>query len=187
MTTENLSGIELREAWKPIPGYVGRYEASDMGRVRSITRRTPSKGGSTRLNHGRVLTATPDKKGYLRLSLSRGPNIVTRWVHQLILEAFVGAKPDGMVALHANNNPADNRLLNLSWGTPKQNSAQMARDGRSLRGERNPTAKLRAKDIAAIIAARAAGATQQQVADQFGVDRTLISKIERGFAWTQAS
>lgn len=45
-----------------------------------------------------------------------------RMVHQLVLEAFVGPKPENYVARHLNDYPLDNRLCNLKWGTRQENS-----------------------------------------------------------------
>lgn len=51
-------------------------------------------------------------------------------VHTLVLEAFVGPRPPGLVTLHANDIRNDNRLENLSWGTLTQNSQDCVRRGR---------------------------------------------------------
>lgn len=32
------------ETWRPVVGYEGRYEVSDIGRVRSVTREIPNAG-----------------------------------------------------------------------------------------------------------------------------------------------
>lgn len=43
-------------------------------------------------------------------------------VHHLVLETFVGMCPPGMQCDHINRNRTDNRLENLRWVTPKENS-----------------------------------------------------------------
>ena len=100
-----------------VPGYEGRYEVSDHGRVRSLSR-IRSHG---RKWQGRVLKPTPMPKGYLLVNLWFD-NSKRMWlVHRLVLTAFVGPPPEGMEGLHADNDPANNRLDNLSWGTHSQN------------------------------------------------------------------
>lgn len=42
-------------------------------------------------------------------------------VAQLVCEAFNGPRPDGMVCIHIDENPANNRSSNLKWGTQKEN------------------------------------------------------------------
>ncbi|MGC5078489.1 HNH endonuclease signature motif containing protein [Agrococcus sp. DT81.2] len=49
-------------------------------------------------------------------------------VHHLVLEAFVGPRPDGMFGCHWNDDPYDNRLENLRWATPSANSLDSVRN-----------------------------------------------------------
>lgn len=125
----------MTEVWKAIPGYEGRYEVSDMGRVRSLPHyvRLVAQGKETRrLSPGRILK--PGKQmqsGHVSVSLGRHNS---RLVHQLVLEAFVGprpAAPKGSLidVLHLNSNPADNRLVNLRYGTRSENIRQDWREG----------------------------------------------------------
>lgn len=45
------------------------------------------------------------------------------YLHHAVLETFVGPRPEGYHALHANDDPDDNRLSNLRWGTLAENMA----------------------------------------------------------------
>ena len=67
---------------------------------------------------GKVLVPGTSGRGYQKVYLAGGRQ---RYVHVLVLEAFRGPRPAGGVTLHANDDPADNRLENLSWGTPQEN------------------------------------------------------------------
>jgi hypothetical protein len=62
-----------------------------------------------------------DSDGYPFVSLCRGPEIIQRKVHRLILETFEGPCPDGMQTRHLNDVHDDNRFSNLYWGTPLEN------------------------------------------------------------------
>lgn len=75
---------------------------------------------------------------------------MNRQVHQLVLEAFVGLCPDGMECRHLNGVRDDNRLENLCWGTRKENQNDKIVHGNSLKGERNPYAKLSNEDVVEI-------------------------------------
>jgi len=44
-------------------------------------------------------------------------------VHHLVLEVFVGPRPEGTVACHNNGDGYDNRVRNLRWDTRKANAA----------------------------------------------------------------
>jgi len=109
------------EIWKDIPGYEGRYQVSDAGRVRSVDRpvRVVCHGVDTvRVAQGKVLRPGRNNSGHVTVALGRGNS---RLVHQLVLEAFVGQCPNGCEVLHLNHQPADNRLSNLSYGTRSEN------------------------------------------------------------------
>ena len=115
------------EEWRPVPGWE-YYEVSSLGRVRSLDRIVGCNGG-TRVAHGRVLTATPNSTGYLCITLheqGEGKNVQ---VHSLVLEAFVGPKPDGLEARHLDGNHLNNCLDNLRWGTRSENILDRVRHG----------------------------------------------------------
>lgn len=98
----------------------------------------------------------------------------SRFVHRMVLEAFVGPRPEGMVAMHLNNDRADNRVENLRWGTLSENQQQMAREKRGYRS------KLLTKDNVDFI--RSSPLLLRELAAKFGCSETYISKIRRGKA-----
>lgn len=70
------------------------------------------------------VTPRPDPQGYLHVTIFYGRVRRNTSVHRLVLETFVGPCPEGMEACHAPDyEPANNRLCNLRWDTPKANSA----------------------------------------------------------------
>lgn len=121
------------ERWLPIPGWEGSYEVSDHGRVRSLDRIVPTSHRRTRMARGRIL-----KPGYVRgvhqfvnLSRKRGDGKATsRYVHQLVLEAFVGPCPSGMEVCHWNDDGTDNRLSNLRYASVSENRYDLVRNGK---------------------------------------------------------
>lgn len=119
------SGWRDVETWKPIPGYEGAYEVSDLGNVRSLDRIT-DRGRKWR---GRAMTPTAMRNGYMLVTLWRDGAQRTRLVHRLVLTAFVGAPEDGTEALHADGNRANNALANLAWGTHAENQRDQLRHG----------------------------------------------------------
>ena len=106
-------GVEYRE----IPGYPGYWAGTD-GSIWSVRRKNylPKKRKPSRL-----------PTGYLSLCLGNGwPQ---RYVHHLVLEAFVGPRPEGTECCHGNGIRSDNRLCNLRWDTHKENYADAVRHG----------------------------------------------------------
>ena len=107
----------MSEEWRVIPGAT-RYRVSSLGRVESRARKEP-----------RILKACPARGGYVRVGITDDHGLLRyRMVHVLVLEAFIGPRPD-LECRHLNGNPADNRLDNLAWGTRSQNNLDRVRHG----------------------------------------------------------
>lgn len=113
----------MNERWLPVVGFEDLYEVSDLGQVRSLGR-IDTRG---RRRGPKLLTPSPDDKGYLNVCLTPSSQEgdtqrqVTRRVHALVLEAFAGPCPGGLEACHGNDVPDDNRLVNLRWDTRSSN------------------------------------------------------------------
>lgn len=108
------------EKWRDIPGFEGRYQVSTAGRVRSLDRGVVYGGRRphTRAYKGRMLRPRTNNHGYLCVSLGRNN---TWYVQRLVLLAFIGPAPKDHETLHKNDEPADNRLSNLKYGTHSEN------------------------------------------------------------------
>lgn len=109
------------ETWKPVVGAEGRYEVSNLGRVKSFI----APGGEKILKPG-----THPRTGHklVLLSMSLGVKRMS-YVHRLVLESFVGPCPVGMEACHLNDESSDNRLENLRWDTRSANRLDAVRNG----------------------------------------------------------
>ncbi|EOM78090.1 hypothetical protein DW322_11330 [Rhodococcus rhodnii] len=121
------------EIWKPVLGYEGLYEVSSIGRVRTVERvvrggRTPT---SSRTVPAKVRKVSAHVNGgHLWLKLHRNGVRTPRFVHRLVLEAFVGEQPEGRNEVrHLDGNPANNRVENLAYGTHAENVADMLEHG----------------------------------------------------------
>lgn len=111
------------EMWKQAPGCVG-IEVSTLGRVRN--------------RWGRILRGSVEENGYHRVKVRVGGvgEYRNKYVHRLVLEAFVGPCPPGMEARHLSGDPGGNRLENLEWGTPSENNRDILRHGRHVNANR---------------------------------------------------
>jgi len=83
-----------------------------------------------KLNRWHRLKATDNARGYLRVGLGSGAQRTAAKVHILVLNAFVGPRPEGFQTCHWNGIKTDNRVENLRWGTVRDNIADSRRLGR---------------------------------------------------------
>ncbi len=117
------------EEWRPVVGYESRYEVSNKGRVRSLDRTVVTKHGVVKRHRGRIMKLHQTDGGHhgLRLSGDSGQRLVR--VHTLVLEAFVGPRPAGLVGCHNDGNGSNNALSNLRWDTHGENNFDLVRHG----------------------------------------------------------
>ena len=90
----------MEEIWKPIKGYEGYYEASNLGNIRN-----------SRTMH--LIKQTLNTAGYLRVQLSKASKVTFCLVHRLVAEAFLDKT--GPQVNHKNEIKTDNRVENLEW------------------------------------------------------------------------
>lgn len=135
-----------QEIWNDVPGYEKIYQASTLGRIRSLDRRVPKHNGKANCNtfyKGKMLKPFPNRDGYLLIYLC--DNCVS--AHVVIASTFLGPKPETMIVLHDNNNKKDNMVSNLRYGTYSENTKDAISDnlyihGRTgLHGSKNPQSK----------------------------------------------
>ena len=124
----------MTEQWLPVVGWEGFYEVSDHGRVRSVDRTIMRRNRWGQIRPvrftGKLLAQRPDHEGRLRVQLGRGERTQTEAkVHILVLEAFVGPRPDGLDGLHWDDDRTNNTVENLRWGTHSENMQDSVRNG----------------------------------------------------------
>ena len=164
----------LPEEWRPVVGFEGFYEVSDAGRVRGLDRDVDRGRLSgtlfTMFVKGRILknSETADRYHLVRL---RNQGVRQAKVQILVLEAFVGPRPDGYECRHLDGCRTNNRLENLRWGTRSENQ----RD-RNLHGT-GPGRKLSWLDVRFIRHWVASGFRRVDVASVFGVETSYVTRI----------
>ena len=128
------------ETWKPVAGYEGLYEVSDLGRVRSL----PGKrwnGQNVHMFAGRILRPQ-SKSRYIHVCLSANSKVKCIKVHNLVAQAFLPPCPGiqgrtrGCYHIdHINNDSRDNRAVNLQWLTHYENTYVKANRARDVSGK----------------------------------------------------
>lgn len=128
LLTEELSLSEQKaELWKEIPGYEGLYEASTLGRIRSVDGKVTS---SARFNHRvwkqRIIKPKVQMRKYgkadERVCLWKNGKERTLLVSRLVAMTWCDGYRDGLTVNHINGNTMDNRCANLEWVTLRENT-----------------------------------------------------------------
>ena len=145
-TKKNYTTSDCVEIWKDIPSFCGAYQASNMGRIRSLDRDVYINNGKKahiRKIKGRVLS--PYMQNYMRVNLSLNGETHSFLVHRLVAETFLGKPKEGYEVDHINENKEDNRVDNLRWITSFENKSRSTK-GRYRRSSQhlsnNPKAKM---------------------------------------------
>lgn len=164
------------ERWLPVVGAEGEYEVSDLGRVRSLDRTiVDATGTRSRTFQGRLLRPGSSRRD-AHLSVTVGRVVGHRYVHSLVLEAFVGKAPARMECRHRDGNPTNNRLGNLAWGSRAANIC----DKKYHNGPRHAQGKLKAFEVREIRKLLRRGERQVAIARRYDVSQSTVSLIRRG-------
>jgi len=170
------------ESWKPIPGWETFYEVSDAGRVRSLTRTiwVPNPKGvvAPRTFQGRVLTPALCANRYSGVQLSRPGGRPKHYLVQHLVAAAFRPRPTGATTLrHLNDQPRDNRVENLAWGSSRDNTHDAIRNGRKFGGVVGP--HIAPEAVARVRALRAAGVSERACAAQLGISRGQVQRCRK--------
>jgi hypothetical protein len=163
------------EQWKEVPGTNAAYFVSDLGNIMC----TNWKGTGRR----EIMKPAPDAKGYLRTMLKYHDGYRTIRVHRIVAEAWIPNPESKPQIDHINFDKADNRVANLQWVTPKENTARSYAAGRIkkpvctnfVKGSRIGTSKLNEDQVREIRAKfKPRIYTREMLAKEYGVAASTI-------------
>ena len=104
----------MTEQWRRLPSQFGPYEVSDYGQVRNLD--------------GLILKPMVSKTNHRRVALAVSPGVSKKFqVHRLVARAFIGESD--LDVLHWDDNPANNHVSNLRYGTDRENWHDSVRNG----------------------------------------------------------
>jgi hypothetical protein len=165
----------MTEEWRPVVGFEGAYEISNMGRLKSLPRLRPHPSG-TGVYHirGCIRKLSAGTGGYITAGLYAFGGSRNALVHVLVAEAFV-PNPDNLPEVnHKDKVRTNNTPDNLEWITRVNNVT---------RGEECGPHKLTTGQVLEIRARLATGVKQTILAEIYGVDPSAISNIKRRRNW----
>ena len=105
--------MDIIEEWKPVSGYEGLYEVSNLGRVKTLAH---GKGSN---NHYKTGTLT--KKGYLLVQFWKGNQRKGLYIHRIVANAFLPNPQNLPQVNHKDGDKTNNKVDNLEWCTNSEN------------------------------------------------------------------
>ena len=174
-----------KEIWKWVVGYEGRYQVSNLGRVRSWINTQANKQETPKILKCFL------RRGYPSFDFFKNGKQKNFYVHRLVALNFIPNPENKKEVNHINGIKTDNRAINLEWVTPKENIRHAWNTGLSsvanYSSEKHYLAKFtnkQAKQIRAeyIFGSRTHGTTA--LAKKYGVCHATILKIVKNQSYT---
>jgi len=154
------AGLPATDDFFKIPGYGKRYAINEHGDIFSYSRKRLLKPWENDRDQYLRVDLTPDEGGRQKKEL----------VHNLVILTFKGVRPPNHVVRHLDDDPRNNSLENLSYGTRAQNAADLVRnDGRPRRFSEEKEEDIRHKHFF--------GETQADLAKEYGCSSRTIWKV----------
>lgn len=118
------------EIWRDIDGFIGKYQVSNYGRVKSLARLRESKGGCLCPVKEKILKPKVDDDGYLNYGLCIGKHQKNKYirVNVLVYKTFIGSIPEGYDVHHIDQDKTNNSVDNLELIEHKKHSDLHSKD-----------------------------------------------------------
>lgn len=110
------------EEWRDIEGYEGLYQVSNEGRVKALERYVDNYWGTKQYVRERILKGAATKGGYLEVTLCKNGKPKKFYIHRLVADTFIPNIENKPCIDHKDTNVLNNKVCNLIWCTPKENS-----------------------------------------------------------------
>jgi hypothetical protein len=159
----------MKEFWKDIKKYEGHYQASNLGRIRSIKFKS------------RILKF--HKSRYLFTHLSKNGKTEVLLVHRVIAQTWIKNPKNLLTVNHKDGNKLNNNIMNLEWCSPSYNIIHSFKMGLShpQKSENNWSTKLTKEMVKEIRDIK--GISQKYIAKLFGIDQSNVSYIINNKTW----
>lgn len=162
---------QLQEKWRPVGGYEGLYEVSNLGNVRSLRAGGP-----------RPVSRWFNEDGYPKVHLSNGRKQANLLVHRLVAKAFFGEKENVLhnEVAHLDGDRANARSDNLKWVSKVENHSH-----KRLHGTHRLSHSILSMGVATLIRQR--DGTAKELGRRYGVSAHAVYDIWQGKSWSEAS
>ena len=129
---------------------------------------------------------TPLKSGHIDMSLRCNGRRVHRYLHRLVAEAFIPNLHGYPEVRHLNDDPSDNEVENLAWGTQSDNMCDCIRNGHFYYLTERDIERANEVRRTPIVAVRLCNGeklffnSQQEASRRLGIDQASINAVVRG-------
>ena len=168
----------MKELWKDIEGYEGRYQVSSLGRIKSL-----------RDNHGnyreKILDIKPNKCGYKEVRLSKNSKKKPYLVHRLVAIHFISNPNNYPQINHKDENKSNNCVSNLEWCTQKYNNnygthnKKISEKFKGVNNHRYGTLAVNRRKVQCITTGKKFNSIKE-ASDYYSVNRVTISECCKG-------
>lgn len=168
------------EVWRDVSGYESAYQVSNLGRVRS------SLSGHWQIMKPSLVGVPGNKYPAVYLYSGTKSTRKLRKIHQLVLEAFVGARPTPQHhGCHNDGNRENNKVDNLRWDTQIGNFSDKHKHGTMFysSGSRHALSVLSEADVLLIRDRVSDGEGVCALAREYCVSAATISSIKNRNSW----
>ncbi len=168
--------VDQSEVFRPIPGYEGRYEASSLGRIKSVLRNIILRPVINPVSEYHTVNIRRDDESI------RCP----KGVHVLVASTFLGPCLEGQEVRHfPKRDRSNNKPNNLCYGTRSENLKDREVHGTMLRGEKVWNSKLTEQDVREIKYKLASGGygINSKLGREYGVAHQTIYDIKKNRKW----
>ncbi len=132
----------------------------------------------------RELRPIPTGAGYRMVRLHINKRATAEGIHRLVAFAFLSPPTPAQDRVrHLDGDPTNNVVGNLVWGTQKENCADAIRHGRTLKGLKNPQAKMTPKRVLLSRMLQREGVSDGIIGTLFGVTSETIRRACNGEQW----
>ena len=163
----------MTEIWKDIEDYEGKYEVSNLGRIKSL-KRLDSIGKPIK---ERILKSS-SWHGYLKIRLCKNGKTHSFRINRLVAIHFV-ANPDSKPQVnHIDGNKTNNSVTNLEWNNSSENLTHASKNGLL-----KPFSKLTKEEVKSIRALKDKGISQENIGKMFNISRREVGYIHNKKCW----
>jgi hypothetical protein len=186
----NDKGDFKDEIWKDIPSFENYYQASNLGRLRSVDRtivKIDKKTGKEISfgKKGRILTLNFHHSQYLMANLSKKGEQTSCSVHRLIAMTFIPNNKNHPIVNHKNGIKTDNNINNLEWMNNSENVKHAVDTGllKNPSGEEHGSCKYTNEDILKMRDLYSNGKTQVEIGKIMNMPRARVWEIVHRKTW----